>query len=153
MRISFDIDDTLVLHQKPMACEQSLLPVWLARRWAEPLRAGTKTLFRKLRTEGHEIWIYTSSLRTPAYIRFWLWLHGIRVAGVVNEDIHRAKLAKIKFASTPSKYPLAFGIDLHVDDSPGVAMEGGQLGFNVLVIAQDDVQWTETVLNHVSHLP
>lgn len=149
MRISFDIDDTLILHGKRMAREKSWAPDWLTDRFSEPLRAGARNLFAALKQNGHEVWIYTTSLRSPRYIHFWLWLHSVKVDGIVNEDIHFAKLKEINSASSPSKYPPAFGIDLHIDDSPGVAMEGEQHGFNVIVIKPDDEQWAEDVLSHV----
>ena len=146
MRVSFDIDDTLVLRGEQTAVDDGLLPDWLLRRMCEPLRAGTKKLFHELKHEGHEIWICTSSLRSTVQIRYWLALHGLRVDGIVNDDVHRARLEEMNFEETPSKYPPAFGIDLHVDDSPGVEMEGKRLGFRVLVVAQDDTDWGDKVL-------
>ena len=98
----------------------NLIHAWLG----EPLRQGTRLLFRELRRRGFSIWIYTTSVRTPFQIRLWLILHGIRVDGVINEERHRTQLAGRKFARMPSKYLPAFGIDLHVDDSEGVKMEG-----------------------------
>ncbi len=44
-----------------------------------------------------------------------------------------------------SKYPPAFGIDLLVDDSPGVAIEGQRHGFAVLVVEPTDSEWTVKV--------
>jgi hypothetical protein len=49
----------------------------------------------------------------------------------------------------PSKFPPAFGIDLHIDDSAGVAMEGADHRFPVLVIAPQDSGWVERVLTEV----
>jgi hypothetical protein len=46
----------------------------------------------------------------------------------------------------PSKYPPAFGIDLHVDDSEGVAEEGRRHHFGVVVVSPQDPEWTATVL-------
>ncbi|MCD6052163.1 MAG: hypothetical protein K0Q55_3581 [Verrucomicrobia bacterium] len=146
MRVSFDIDDTLVLRGEQTARETGLLPGWLLKRMGEPLRAGTKSLFRELKRQGCEVWVYTSSLRSTVHIRWWLGVHGLSVDGVVNDDIHRVRLEEMKLDPTPSKYPPAFAIDLHVDDSPGVEMEGNRCGFNVLVIAADDLNWTEKVL-------
>ena len=120
------------------------------RRWfAEPLRHGSCLLFRQLKRSGHSIWIYTSSGRTPFQIRFWLFLHGIHVDGVVNETRHKRALAERRFSRTPSKYPPAFGIDLHVDNSAGVREEGDQHGFRVLVVDPLDHQWTQRVLEAV----
>jgi len=149
-RISFDIDDTLACHHGHVVAETSRLPAAIHRWLGEPLRVGTRSLIRELRRRGCSIWIYTSSGRSPLYIRRWLLLHGIRVDGVVNNDRHRRGLAAHGFANSPSKFPPAFGIDLHVDDSEGVQMEGEAHGFRVVVVHPDDDLWTQKVLDAVT---
>ena len=79
-------------------------------------------------------------------------MHGIRVDGVVNDERPRRELARRRFSRLPSKYPPAFGIDLHVDDSEGVLMEGQEYGFRVLVVSPNDERWTERVLNAVGQI-
>lgn len=79
-------------------------------------------------------------------VRLWLWLHGVHIDGVVNSGAHDRALAGRKFHRTPSKYPPAFGISLHVDDSDGVRIEGEINGFQVLVVRPDDQEWTVKVL-------
>jgi FMN phosphatase YigB (HAD superfamily) len=150
MRVSFDIDDTLVLRDAQAVSESGLLPAWVMRRACEPLRAGSKSLFRELKAQGCEVWIYTSSLRSTFQIRYWLALHGLWVDGIVNDDLHRRKIEELNLEKMPSKYPPAFGIDLHVDDSPGVELEGRQLGFSVIVIGQQDSDWTQKVITAVN---
>jgi hypothetical protein len=151
IRISFDIDDTLACHHSHSAAERNALPSIIHRWLGEPLRVGTRSLIRELRRRGCSIWIYTSSSRTPFYIRRWLLLHGIRVDGVVNNERHRHGLAAHGFSNSPSKFPPAFGIDLHVDDSEGVLMEGDVHGFRVVVVRPDDAHWAERVLEAVSY--
>lgn len=146
MRISFDIDDTLVCYRVDVPIERGWLPPVVLRRMTEPLRRGTRLLMQKLRHCGHEIWIYTTSGRTPMQVRWWLWLYGIHVSGVVNDERHRNALQHHRFARLPSKYPPAFGIDLHVDDSEGVRMEGEEHGFRVVVIQPNDERWIEKVI-------
>src|SRR5262245_56256788 len=109
MRISFDVDDTLVLHGLEVPSERSRFPAFVHRLFSEPLRKGTRGLMRELRLRGCEIWIYTSSGRTTFDIRLWLFLHRVRVDGIVNDELHRRKLASHKFDRLPSKYPPAFG--------------------------------------------
>ena len=53
MRISFDLDDTLICYQPGVPQEKSLL-AWLAR---EPLRLGAKALIRELQRSGHSVGI------------------------------------------------------------------------------------------------
>ncbi|MDG4596563.1 MAG: hypothetical protein P9F75_12885 [Candidatus Contendobacter sp.] len=92
-----------------------------------------------------KIWIYTSSGRCPRYLKSWFASFGIPVEGVVNLDRHERMVG----LRGPSKFPPAFGIDLHVDDSPGVAMEGADHRFPVLVVAPHDSDWVERVLSEV----
>jgi len=147
MRISFDVDETLVCREAAVPVEASVLPGFIHRRFGEPLRRGTGALMQELRQRGWSIWIYTSSGRTAFQIRRWLWLYGLRVDGVINEERHRRELSSRPFARLPSKYPPAFGIDLHVDDSEGVRMEGEEHGFKVVIIRPHDGDWTRKVLD------
>lgn len=150
MRVSFDIDDTLVCQPDHADAEKCVVPAAIQRWLGEPLRFGTRSLVRELRHRGCGIWIYTSSGRSPFYIRRWLLMHGIRVDGVVNGERHRHGLVTHGFLHSPSKFPPAFGIDLHVDDSDGVRMEGDAHGFRVVVVRPDDPHWTRHVLDAVA---
>ena len=67
--------------------------------------------------------------------------------GIINQAKHDKVFKNSRERYT--KYPPAFGIDLHVDDSVGVAMEGAKGGFEVLRISPDDNRWTKKVLHRV----
>jgi hypothetical protein len=143
MRISFDIDDTLVCASS-VPTEQPLS--WWRHWWyPEPLRRGTKALMEELLRRRCEIWVYTTSYRSPRYLRGWFRGLGVPLAGVVNQDRHE----RIVGRHGPSKYPPAFGIDLHVDDSEGVGEEGRKHRFAVVVVPPDDLDWTSRVLEAV----
>jgi hypothetical protein len=143
MRISFDVDDTLVCG--PAVPTEQLVPWW--RRWSydEAIRSGTRALMSELAARGHELWIYTTSYRSPRYLRRWFRAFGVRLSGVVNQARHDRDVGEWG----PSKFPPAFGIDLHVDDSEGVAEEGRRHGFDVLVVCPEDLQWAARVLEAV----
>lgn len=147
LRISFDIDDTLACQAHHSAVEHSRLPAFVHRWLGEPLRMGTRDLTRELRRQGCSVWVYTSSGRTPSYIRRWLLLHGIHVDGVVNSVRHNRALTAHGLSNSPSKFPPAFDIDLHVDDSEGVQIEGYDHGFRVVVVRPDDDTWAKRVLD------
>jgi hypothetical protein len=86
-------------------------------------------------------------------IRWWLWGHGIRVSGVINQDRHLAQVNARPGGRRPSKNPAAFGIDLHVDDLIGVRLEGERHGFPVVVIDPADLDWTAKVRQAVDQSP
>ena len=67
-------------------------------------------------------------------------------APLVNQRAHERALKRAGMARGPSKLPRLFGIGLHVDDSQGVAEEGVEYGFDVVVIRPDDPEWAGKVL-------
>jgi len=146
MIISFDIDNTLIAYSNEFEAEpQSFLAKLLG---AEKLRKGTKDLFRYLEKEGHEIWIYTTSYRSIFSLRKTFQLQGLRPKRYINETINRKTLDAQNCKA--SKNPKLFGIDLHIDDSEGVGIEGKRYGFEVLVIRPDNVDWVEATRMDVS---
>jgi hypothetical protein len=146
VRISFDLDDTLICYGTGTPCEPR--PPWYRRALTtgEPLRSGARSLMRTLRGRGCELWVYTTSRRPPLSVKLWLWSYGIWVGRVINQDVHDRYLRRTPRDYPPSKNPRAFGIDLHVDDSEGVRMEGDLHGFRVVVVSPDDEAWVDKVL-------
>jgi len=136
MRIAFDLDNTLIRGACAFPLATPKYAFWARLLGAEPLRAGITELGAYCRAHGWEIWVYTTSYRSAAYIRWLFWLHGMRLAGVVNQARHDRE---VTVRST--KYPPQFGIDLLLDDSEGVRLEGERYGFEVLVINPADAHW------------
>ena len=143
MRISFDVDDTLVCG--PSVPVDQVIPRWRRWRYREGLRHGTQALMMALVKRGCQIWVYTTSYRSASYLRGWFKSFGVALCGVVNQSSHDHVVGR----QGPSKYPPAFGIDLHVDDSEGVRLEGERHGFAVVVVSPEDPDWTSRVLDAV----
>jgi hypothetical protein len=140
MRIAFDLDNTLIRGKYPFALEAPKRTLWAHMLRTEPLRAGIIELCDYCQQHGWEIWVYTTSYRSPRYIRRLFWLYSIRLAGVVNQARHNRE---VTVRST--KYPPQFGIDLLIDDAPGVQVEAERHGFEMLLVAPTDEQWVAKV--------
>jgi hypothetical protein len=140
MRIAFDLDNTLIRGAYDFALATPKRRFWARLLGKEGLRAGIIELVAHCQNQGWEVWVYTTSYRSVGYIRRLFWLHGIHLAGVVNQARHDLE---VRVRST--KYPPQFGIDLLVDDSEGVRLEGERYGFEVLVISPTDIEWAANV--------
>ena len=149
MKISFDLDDTLICYQEGTSYEKNRIPCFLKPWLKEPLRLGTCDLIKTLKQYGCEIWIYTTSYRSPFLIRLWLLCYGIHVTEIINQATHNKYFKSNYRNSLPSKNPRAFGIDLHVDDSEGVKIEGERYGFDVIIISPEDSDWVSKIINEV----
>jgi len=145
MKISFDIDNTLVPYSDEFQVEhkRSILNLLIK----EKLRVGTKKLFNKLEDEKHEIWIYTTSFRPIWKLKLLFAKYGLYPKGFINQVINLKKLKQ--YNSNSSKNPKLFNLDLHIDDSEGVKIEGERLGFETVVVSPTNCDWTNQVLNEV----
>lgn len=140
MRIAFDLDNTLIRNNYPFPLEQPRWPLLVRVLRSEGLRQGIVQAASFCRAQGWEVWVYTTSYRSAWYIRRLFWLHGIRLDGVVNQQRHDRN-ARVRC----TKHPPTFGIDLLVDDSEGVRLEGERHGFRVLVVQPEDAEWVAAV--------
>jgi hypothetical protein len=150
MRVAFDLDDTLI------PWRSDLFPVerprgFFGRFFApERLRRGAPDLMHALVLHGCDLWVYTTSSRTPRYIKHLFSCYGVQIGGAINQEIHWEWLKQQPSARRCSKYPPAFGIDLLIDDSEGVCMEGQQFGFRVVHVRPDDPDWVQVVVTEVN---
>jgi hypothetical protein len=147
MRIAFDLDSTLIPNGNEFETEKHLKFLYAKLIGGEQLRKGTRDIFSYCQKCKWEKWIYTTSFRSPFYIKKLFWLNGITLQGIVNQKRHSEE---VKINS--SKYPPQFGIDWLIDDSKGVEMEGNRYGFNVIQINPTDENWVEIIKNKLSKI-
>ncbi len=147
MKVAFDLDNTLIVSHFSFPVELPKRRFWAYFCKYEPLRAGTVALFDFCKQQGWEIWIYTTSFRSVSYIKRLFWLYGIGLNGVVNQEIHNKKAN-----ANSSKYPPSFGIDVIVDDSEGVKIEGKKYNFNAIWIQPDNINWVADIKSQLLSL-
>ena len=92
MIISFDIDNTLI----PYSSEFEVYPKSFLQKilGTEMLRVRTKELIDKLKSDGHEIWVYTTSFRSVAKLKRIFLLQGIKIQRVINQTENQKVLLK-----------------------------------------------------------
>ncbi|MBT31785.1 MAG: hypothetical protein CMO01_19170 [Thalassobius sp.] len=148
MKISFDLDDTLIpANREEFPTEDKTLLQKLFG--VEFIRKDTIKLLRKLKSQGHTIGVYTTSYRSKSKIWFQFYSYGFHLDFIINEKLNRKEISKAKVYAT--KYPPAFGIDVHIDDSVGVGIEGERYQFNAIIIKKDDADWCSKLEKEISN--
>lgn len=142
MIISFDIDNTLIPYSNEFEVENRTLLSKLVG--AESIRKGTIQLFNELENKGYQIWIYTTSFRSPFNLKKTFKSYRLNPTKIINERINQEKLRNNNCKA--SKNPKLFGIDIHVDDSEGVKIEGEKFGFKTIIINPNDREWTTKII-------
>lgn len=130
MTISFDLDNTLIPGTKTFETERQII----VHRFLglEKIRLGTIVLFKALRYKGHQIFVYTTSFRSGAMIKLMFCCYGIPVDAVINQQRHNKQTKGTQIQDI--KIPPAFGIDIHVDDSRGLRIEGERYNLRQLLL-------------------
>lgn len=142
LNISFDLDGTLIPLYNEFETEKLS---GIARLFGiEPLRKGSKPLIKQLQQNGHSVHVYTTSYRKKFKIRLIFWYHGITLKTIITQPENSIALRKIGYHG--SKYPPAFGFDIHIDDSKGVLQKGQKHGFTVIQIKSGTLNWTKKIL-------
>lgn len=142
MRISFDLDETIISRKIGWEVEPDLKGF---RGGEERLRRGTVELFKWIREQNHEIWIYTNSYRGWKELDSWFQDCGIPVDGVINQVVHDEKRNEQGRMSALGKNPEWFGIDLHFDDLDELAEQKGVCKIDPL-----DASWTDTAKQYIN---
>jgi hypothetical protein len=142
MIISFDLDDTLIPTTFKFKVEKQNV---LQRVFKiEKIREGSVKLFKELERRKIQVYIYTTSYRSKTRIKTMFLSYGINVKTIINQQEHN-KFVKIQC----SKYPPKFGIDIHVDDSIGVEMEGKKFNFKTIIISKEHENWHKEIINKI----
>lgn len=151
MKVSFDLDDTLFVSEVNFKVEPALrFP--LRCIYKERLRAGAVELMNYIRSEGIELWIYTTSFRSERYIRGLFKSYGVILDQVVNGERHAKEVQKGHVEGMPSKYPSKYRIDLHIDDDISVAQNGRTYGFKVFTVGAQDDEWAEKIKSEIEKI-
>lgn len=145
MKISFDLDDTIIPGNKTFPIEKQSFTQKLLK--LEHVRQGTIELFKELKKRNHKVGVYTTSFRSKTRIWLLFSLHGFSPDFIINQKANLQKLGK--GATKYSKYPVAFNIDIHIDDSKGVELEGREYGFETIIIDEHHPDWANHILEEI----
>ena len=91
-RVTLDLDEVVFRNQKGAASEKQL-PFPLSLRFREPLRLGVPALFRFLKRNGYDVWVYTSKYASVDYLNHYFKAYRTWVSGVVPPEAWRSFFA------------------------------------------------------------
>jgi len=146
MKISFDLDDTLLVRSDAPDIEVGSVP--LVRGYIEEyFRAGCRELFSWLKQQHCEVGVYTNSYRGKSDLEQWFMANNMRIDFVINQQLHDGRVdSEPKRYSLPAKCPHLFGIDIHIDDLPEIK-EGAELyGPKVILVEPLNVEWVQKLI-------
>ncbi|MBQ3796125.1 MAG: HAD family hydrolase [Butyrivibrio sp.] len=151
MRVSFDLDEVLFVFPETHKTEPELkFP--LNKIYKERLRLGTPMLINTLQELGYEVWVYTSSFRSEAYIKKLFKHYGVKFDGIVNAERHLKEVQKNSKHILPQKVPSVYHISLHVDDESIICTQSRQYGFEAYQLDAQDDEWVDKIIKYAGEV-
>ena len=151
MRVSFDLDEVLFVSPKTHKTEPELkFP--FNRIYKERLRLGTPELINRLQELGYEVWVYTSSFRSDAYIKRLFQHYGVRFDGIINAQRHLREVQRGRKETLPQKLPNWYRISLHIDDEAIVCSLGRQYGYYTYQLDAQDDDWKDKIIERARQI-
>lgn len=151
MRVSFDLDEVLFVQPDTHKTEPPLF-FPLNKIFKERLRLGTPHLIKRLQGMGYDVWVYTSSFRSEAYIRWLFKCYGVKFDGIVNGTRHLKEVQRNNATTLPQKLPSRYRISLHIDDETIICTLGRQYGFNTYQLDAQDDDWEDKIVKRAEQI-
>ncbi len=151
MRVSFDLDEVIFVSPKDHKTEPPLRRPF-NRIFKERVRLGTPKLINELQRQGYDVWVYTSSFRSLAYIKGLFLMYGIKFDGIVNGQRHQKEVQSKHSEPMPTKMPSHYRISLHVDDETVFAAYGKEYGFDVFPLKAQDDDWADKIIERAKRV-
>ena len=89
-------------------------------------------------------------MRSEFKINLFFFSYGMSVDFIINKQKHKKEVRGL--AKNSSKFPPTFGIDVHIDDSLGVQMEGEKYSFKTIIIDFENANWTKTIVENLTEI-
>lgn len=147
MKVAFDLDDTLIPISVTFKCGVEKVSFSSGEISGETLRKGAKELLKEL-SNNHELWIYTTSFRSPDSVKIWFNAFDVQISGFINADIHDEHVKGTSYEKF-TKAPKLFGIDCLIDDSKGVELECEEQGIKCIIVDPGDINWADRIRSEI----
>ncbi|MBQ6382183.1 MAG: ParB N-terminal domain-containing protein [Clostridia bacterium] len=88
-RVTLDLDEVVFQGRKGEAAEKPLSFPW-SLLYKQPVRLGIPALFRFLKRNGYDVWVYTSRYISMEYLENYLKAYHTYVSGIVTGMSHKS---------------------------------------------------------------
>ncbi len=145
-RVALDLDEVVFLAGKGEGAEPA--PSFpLDRIFSERLRPGVPALFHFLKTNGYDIWVYSSRYYSMEYIRACFGAYHVRVDGIVTGTARRqaglGEERKRLEALIAGRYPET----VHIDGGSVVMIDRGNRAYREFALSGDAGTWSREIMD------
>ena len=146
MCVSIDLDEVLLADRE--SYPEDVKPSFLIKKlFPKVLRYNAGALINELRSEGFDVWIYTSNFHSTDYIEIMLKNQKTKVDGIVNGLGRRNNRDNIKNAFI-NKYKYS----LHIDNDGIICVDNIKKEFESIDVETTQNTWSADIMKAIKEL-
>ena len=143
-RVTLDLDEVVFRNQKGAASEKQL-PFPLSLRFREPLRLGVPALFRFLKRNGYDVWVYTSKYASVDYLNHYFKAYRTWVSGVVT-GMSRNK-GSMSSGSMEKLLRERYTVTVHIDRDTVLRVDSHTRQYQEFRLSGSPTAWSREIMD------
>lgn len=150
-RVTLDLDEVIFVNEADGPAEKPISFPLARKIYKERLKYGIPKLFHYLRTNGYDIWVYTSKLYSMEYILQLLFWYHIKIDGLVTGmSVNRTK--KEDHIKTKNAISKKYPHTIHIDQKMMVSSNSMTKEYEIFNLTGSPDTWSQEILNIISRL-
>ncbi|MBE5807916.1 MAG: transcriptional regulator [Clostridiales bacterium] len=150
-RATLDLDELVFAQDGALPVEKPL-PFPFRLLFRQRLRLGVPAVFHFLKTQGYDIWVYSSKYYSMEYIRRYLRLCHAPVDGIVTGTARGKRLSADKKAQLRALAANRYSVTLHIDERALLRTHGAGEGFEEFRLTGRAEDWSAQVIDIIREM-
>ncbi|MBQ6374251.1 MAG: ParB N-terminal domain-containing protein [Clostridia bacterium] len=144
-RVTLDLDEVVFVSEQDEAAEKAL-PFFAGRVYKERLRCGVPALFRYLKLNGYDIWVYTAGYYSMEYIRHLFKWYGVRIDNIVTGTSRKGRLDAADRKRLEALVANRYAYTIHLDADSLVRIDSGTRSYEEFPLTGDPRTWSQQIM-------
>ena len=141
-RVTLDLDEVVFQVRKGDAAEKPLPFPW-SLIYKQPVRLGIPALFRFLKRNGYDVWVYTSRYISMEYLENYLKGYHTYVSGIVTGMSHKSNSSGNLEKILRDRYL----VTVHIDRNSVLRVNRGTRSFEEYPLSGSAETWSQEIMD------
>ena len=141
-RVTLDLDEVVFQGRKGDAAEKPLPFPW-SLIYKQPVRLGIPALFRFLKRNGYDVWVYTSRYISMEYLENYLKGYHTYVSGIVTGMSHKSNSSGNLEKILRDRYL----VTVHIDRNSVLRVNRGTRSFEEYPLSGSAETWSQEIMD------
>lgn len=146
--VALDLDEVVFVSGQDAVMEKAL-PFPARRVYKERLRYGVPALFRYLKTNGYDIWVYTAKYYSMEYIQYMFKWYGVQIDNIITGTSRKHKVDAEERKKLEALAAHQYAHTIHLDVSSLVRVDSATKTYEEFALTGNPQTWSKEIMEIV----